>query len=393
MGEGGNTGSLMAGLYLHIPFCEQKCIYCDFYSIAPDKEPSDYEGLIRRFLAGLDTEIRLRGEEQRFQEEEFSTIFFGGGTPSLLSPSKILSILEALSSRFRFSEDLEVTLETNPGTVDRAALESFREAGINRISMGVQSFHEDDLRFLTRIHSSAQAKDCMSNAFASGFENVSLDLMFALPNQTMERWSSNLHQAVALNPSHLSCYSLIVEPNTPLARMVQSKQVTPLSPDVDNELYQFTIRFLAEHGYEQYEVSNFAKPGFKSRHNSLYWDHSNYLGFGPSAHSFWNGVRWWNVANVNAYSEKLEQRHVPVIGEEVLSTDQLMNEEVFLGLRSEGIDVAGFQKKYRKDLLAEHRGKVDQLLASSLATFDGRRLRLTAIGYALCDEICTSFLR
>lgn len=382
----------MAGLYLHIPFCEHKCLYCDFYSIAPDGTRGGYEALMSRFLSALDRETMLRNADGEFHEQ-METVFFGGGTPSLLSPSNIGEILRSLSLRYQVDNRAEVTLETNPGTVDLRKLREFRAAGINRLSIGIQSFHEDDLRFLTRIHSADAARECVKNAAGAGFENVSVDLIFALPGQTMGRWESNLREAVALEPSHLSCYSLIVEPSTPLARLVETKQVTPLDPETDNELYQFTIDFLRQHGYEQYEVSNFARPGFQSLHNRNYWNHSNYLGFGPSAHSFWNGKRWWNIANVNGYAEKLESGILPVSGEETLSGEQLHDEEIFLGLRSEGIDVAGFRRRHARDLVREHRMLVDELLATQLARYDGRRLRLTSKGYAVCDEICGAFLQ
>lgn len=382
----------MAGLYLHIPFCEHKCLYCDFYSIAPDGSRTDYDLLIARFLEALDREAIQHGKDPRFRER-FDTVFFGGGTPSLLSPSNISEVLGLLSRCYQISEDAEVTLETNPGTVDAEKLRAFRKAGINRLSIGIQSFHEDDLRFLTRIHSAEQARACVRGAKEAGFENVSVDLIFALPNQTMERWESNLRQALELEPKHLSCYSLIVEPTTPLARLVESKQVTPLSPEADNAMYQFTIEYLRDHGFEQYEVSNFALPGYRSLHNGNYWNHSNYLGLGPSAHSFWNGKRWWNIANVNGYIGRLEQSLLPIAGEEELSAEQLRDEEIFLGLRSDGLDVAGFLTRHKFDLVERHRSFVDELLSARLAAFDGAKLRLTAKGYAVCDEICGSFLQ
>jgi len=382
----------MAGLYLHIPFCEHKCLYCDFYSIAPDGKRTDYEQLIRRFLAALSQEVSLRGADPQFLDR-YDTVFFGGGTPSLLSPSNISEILGSLAGRFQISDDAEVTLETNPGTVDLDKLRAFRRAGINRLSIGIQSFHEDDLKFLTRIHSAQQARECVKSAAEAGFDNISIDLIFSLPGQTLERWESNLQQALALDPKHLSCYSLIVEPKTPLWRLVETKQVTPLNPEADNELYQFTIKYLKDRGFEQYEVSNFALPGYRSRHNSNYWNHSNYLGLGPSAHSFWNGKRWWNIANVNGYAEKLEHTSLPVSGEEQLSAEQLRDEEIFLGLRSSGLDVGGFLQRHKRDLVAEHRNLVDDLLSTELAAFDGRILRLTPKGYAVCDEICGSFLQ
>ncbi|MGB2866987.1 MAG: radical SAM family heme chaperone HemW [Bacteroidota bacterium] len=380
----------MSSLYLHIPFCEHKCIYCDFYSIAPNEKPDSYNALVVRFLQGLRQEIELRSQDSQFKEP-FETIFFGGGTPSLLSPSIVEEILNLLSKKFSLKEGAEITLETNPGTVDLATLRGFRKAGVNRISMGIQSFHDDDLKFLTRIHSAAQAKECVRNAFEAGFDNVSFDLIFALPNQTRARWQSNLHQAMELSPAHISCYSLIVEPNTPLQRMVEAKQVTPLAVEEDAALYELTMEFLGAHGYTQYEVSNFARPGFKSLHNSNYWNHKNYLGFGPSAHSFWNGKRWWNVSSIVNYLDRVEANAVPVAGEETLTQKQLMEEAIFLGLRSEGVDVAGFRRKFEKDLLTDYGPTIDALVDSGLALFEDNRLRLTSKGYSLCDEICCSF--
>ena len=273
---------------------------------------------VSRFLSALEMEIHLRAEDKRFHES-VETIFFGGGTPSLLHPSDIEKILNLLSSRFLIQKNAEITLETNPGTVDKQKLKAFQSAGINRISMGIQSFYDDDLRFLTRIHTASEAKQCIIDAYAAGFTNVSFDLIFSLPHQSLQRWKSNLEQAMELQPTHISCYSLIVEPGTPLFNMVQSKQVTLLDTDSDAELYEWTIDFLTSHGFEQYEVSNFAKPNFKCRHNINYWNHSNYLSFGPSAHSFWENERWWNVSNIAAYIEQLSTRTLPLSGGEHIS--------------------------------------------------------------------------
>ncbi len=389
--------SCLASLYLHIPFCEHKCIYCDFYSITPNDRPAEGRAFVKRFLAALDREIDLRASEEHFAQR-IETIFFGGGTPSLLQPKEIASVLEKLRRCFHIDPKAEITLETNPGTVESAKLGDFRSVGINRLSIGIQSFHDDDLRFLSRIHTAEEAKACVNNAFAVGFENVSLDLIFALPSQSADRWKANLQQAVALNPTHLSCYSLIVEHNTPLARMVQAKQVMPLSVEEDAALYELTMEFLSSRGFEQYEVSNFAKPGFKSRHNSNYWNHVDYLGFGPSAHSFWrereapfSARRWWNIANVIGYAERLERDRLPQAGEERLTREQLREEEIFLGLRSEGLDVAGFRKKYRRDILQEYGTYVAELIRQNFAILEGDRLRLTSKGYLLCDEICLAF--
>lgn len=378
----------MPGLYIHIPFCEHKCIYCDFYSIAPNGGRTKFDGLVEQFLTALRTEITLRSQAGEYAAE-FSSIFVGGGTPSLLPPSGIADILEALHSHFRVAPGAEITLETNPGTVDAEKLRSFRHAGVNRLSIGIQSFHDDELAFLSRIHSSEQARRCVGDAYRAGFDNVSMDLIFSLPSHTLERWESNLRQAVALHPTHLSCYSLIVEPNTPLATMVAAKQISPLPESVDAALYELTIQFLESEGFEQYEVSNFARPGYKSRHNLTYWNHDEYLGFGPSAHSFWNGRRFWNVANIVRYTECLRQRQVPEAGSEQLTAEELMEEEIFLGLRSEGIDLQGFRHRYGKDLVVENE-RTNRFIQQNLMRIDRDRLRLTAKGFLLCDEIAST---
>jgi oxygen-independent coproporphyrinogen III oxidase len=386
----------MASLYLHIPFCEHKCIYCDFYSIAPTESGGSYSTLIGGFLPALEKEIRLRADDKRFNES-IETIFFGGGTPSLLLPSEIEKILNLLASHFSIQTDAEITLETNPGTVDKHKLRAFSSAGINRISMGIQSFFDDDLRFLTRIHTASEAKQCVRDAYAAGFKNVSFDLIFSLPHQSLQRWKSNLEQAIELQPTHISCYSLIIEPGTPLFSMIQSKQVTPLDADADAELYEFTIDFLTSHGFEQYEVSNYAlsikenKQNYKCRHNINYWNHSNYLSFGPSAHSFWTNERWWNISNIAAYIEQLNKGVFPLAGGEHLSEMKLMEEAIFLGLRSDGIDIEKFRQRFAHDLLKENSAIITDLIQQGRARIENGRLSLTANGYLVCDEICQSF--
>jgi len=386
----------MASLYLHIPFCEHKCIYCDFYSIVPVESETGQCSLEGRFFSALKTEIELRAGDQRFHEP-YETIFFGGGTPSLIHPSEIEKILNLLTSRFTIQTNAEITLETNPGTVNKEKLHAFRSAGINRISMGIQSFHDEDLKFLTRVHTAFEAKQCVRDCTAAGFENVSFDLIFSLPHQTLAKWKSNLEQALELQPKHLSCYSLIIEPETPLFRMIQSKQVIPIDSELDADLYEFTIDFLTTHGFEQYEVSNFArsaapgKPSFKCLHNLNYWNHSHYLGFGPSAHSFWQNERWWNVSDLSAYIKQLGEQTLPRAGREHLTETQFMEEAIFLGLRSEGIDMEQFRRRFSRNLSAENASIISELIQQGNARIENGRLRLTAKGYVLCDEICQMF--
>jgi len=378
----------MASLYLHIPFCERKCIYCDFYSIE-NMSP------MAPFISALHKEIDLYKDHSH---ELFTTIFLGGGTPSLLPAYEIKRILDHLRNTFRVTDDAEVTVETNPGTVDSAKLLGYREAGVNRLSIGVQSFHQDELDFLGRIHSASQARQCVSDARAAGFDNISIDLIFSLPGQNHAQWSDTLESALAMEPKHISAYSLIVEDNTPLARMVQTKLVSPNPLEEEADLYAYTMDRMRQAGFEQYEVSNYALPGFRSQHNYNYWCHANYLGFGPSAHSFWKegsepARRWWNVANLMNYIARLEKNTVPVASSELLEQKQMVTEKLFLGLRSDGVELGALEREYSTQFPHQYRKFIEQLVEQKNAILENNtRLRLTARGYLVCDEICARLL-
>ena len=379
----------MAGIYLHIPFCERKCIYCDFYSI----ENADS---MEQFLSSLKKEIVMRSKEYS-SAEHFKSIFFGGGTPSLLPPKEFEEILSLLHKYYRIDADVEITCESNPGTVEQTKLKDFRAAGINRVSIGIQSFHDDDLQFLTRIHSSEEAARAVDSAYAAGFTNVNCDLIFALPNQTPDRWMYNLTRAIGLKPTHISAYALIVEEQTPLAVMVKGKLVQPLPPEEDAELYRVTIDTLIAHGYRQYEVSNFALPGFECRHNIAYWDHSNYISFGPSAHSFWKdspvtGKRWWNVRSIQSYCDDIEAGRFPVVGEENIDRRKMFNEEIFLGLRSGGINIHHLKELFGRDIETERTDLVKDLISGGMMVRSNDFLSLTSNGYMICDEIAEKFI-
>jgi oxygen-independent coproporphyrinogen III oxidase len=370
----------MPGLYLHIPFCDTKCIYCDFYSIESD-------GKHERFLAQLHAEI-ARQADLIVAPSPFHSIFFGGGTPSLLDARQIAGLLDALHKRFPVASDAEITMECNPGTVHVEKLRGYRKAGVNRLSFGVQSFHEDDLRFLSRIHSVAQAEAAIGDAHTAGFDNVNLDLMFSLPGQTPERWMHNLERARALGTTHLSCYSLTVEQGTPLANMVRRGTVAMPQDESDATLFELTMDTLAEWGFRQYEVSNYALPGYECRHNLTYWRHEDYLGFGPSAHSTWNGRRWWNVSSVHAYSAATERGALPEAGGELLSPTLRREEYIYLRLRSEGINLAEFRRLFGSDITADNRAFVVRCLEADLLMQQGNMLLLTRKGMLVCDEIC-----
>ncbi len=379
----------MPSLYLHIPFCEHKCIYCDFYSI----ENMDSK---ERFLKVLEIEIRMRAE--RFDHtQSVETIFFGGGTPSLLSRQQFERIFSLLHKYFRIESNAEITCESNPGTVELGKLSDFRSVGFNRISFGIQSFHDDDLKFLTRIHSAEEAERAVESAYRAGFENVSCDLIFALPKQTPDRWKENLRRAIALKPKHISAYALIVEEQTPLATMVKNKLVAPLPDEEDAELYEITINTLTSHGYEQYEVSNFAQPGYLSRHNFNYWNHEDYIGFGPSAHSFCkdsstSGKRWWNVRSIQSYCDALERNEFPESGNEFIDRKKFFTEEIFLGLRSTGIDLKKLYPLFGEDVLSIRQKEITEMEQEGLLIRSANKIFLTSKGYAVCDEIAAQLI-
>ncbi|MBN1449207.1 MAG: radical SAM family heme chaperone HemW [Bacteroidetes bacterium] len=370
----------MPGLYVHIPFCEKKCIYCDFYSIESFRRYDD-------FISALHREIDMRAAVLP-DDIVFHSIFFGGGTPSLLTDVQMGGVLEALRARFRVEADAEVTVECNPGTVDASQLRGYRSAGVNRLSFGVQSFHADDLLFLSRIHTAEEAEHAIGIAQDAGITNINLDLMFSLPGQTPERWMYNLERARDLGTTHLSCYSLTVEQGTPLARMVVRGMVAMPPEESDAELFTLTMETLEGWGFRQYEVSNYAREGYACRHNLTYWRHEDYLGFGPSAHSTWQGRRWWNLSSLDHWLGAVDEGRLPEAGGELLDRDTLRREYIYLRLRSEGIDLVDFRRRFDADLVRDNRAFIDRCFAGGTLRLEDDRLLLTREGILLCDEIC-----
>ena len=344
-----------------------------------------------RFLLALEKEIALRASEFS-AGTTIESIFFGGGTPSLLSAQQFDRLFASINKYYQIDADAEITCESNPGTVELSKLHDFRSAGFNRVSFGIQSFHDDDLKFLTRIHSAVEAEKAVASAYEAGFTNVSCDLIFALPNQTPERWKENLRRAIALNPKHISAYALIVEEQTPLASMVKNKLIAPLPDEEDAALYEITIETMNAHGFEQYEVSNFAKPGYRSRHNYNYWNHTDYIGLGPSAHSFCknspaSGKRWWNVRSIQRYCDALEKEEYPVAGSESIDKEKFFTEEIFLGLRSTGIDLKKLYPLYGEDIFSLKREDLARMEQDGLLHRQNNIISLTSKGYAVCDEV------
>ncbi len=368
----------MAGIYCHIPFCEKKCIYCDFYSITTDFDFNTFTDFILEEI-NLSRKLNI--------SDPVETIYFGGGTPSLLSQKHFEKIIEAINKNFHLSTNPEITIEVNPGTVNFQKLDDFRRIGINRISIGVQSFFDTDLKFLSRIHNSEQALKCIDDARKAGFENLGIDLIFAVPTQTSYSWEQNLLQAVKLKPEHLSVYNLSVEKNTPLHQMIENKETSLVSETVERKMFEIAIERLTSAGFCHYEISNYAKPGFESKHNSNYWNHSNYLGIGPAAHSYMNGKRWWNVNSLPEYYARIGSGDLPILESEKLSKKQIINEMIMLGLRTNGANFTKMKFEYGFDYKMQLQSLIDNLVEDKLAILKEGVLILTKNGILICDEI------
>lgn len=371
-------------IYIHIPFCDHKCIYCDFYSII------NYRG-VQSYLEAIKKEITTQGMKYS-RGRIVKSVFFGGGTPSFMSPEYIGEILDEVKRVFRFAENCEITMETNPGTVDKVKLQRFRNVGINRISIGIQSFNKEELEFLTRIHDAETAINTVKAASESGFEDISIDLIFNLPGQTEAVWLSNLETATSLPVTHISAYSLILEKGTILNKMVLDGKVELQDADFDAELYSATIEFLRDKGFLQYEVSNFAKEGFQCYHNKIYWEYGDYLGFGTSAHSFLDGERFWNYSALSIYEAAIQSKDSGVAGCEKLTDTQKREEFVMLALRSSGLNKNKLTDFFNENDFEYIVSKIRKNGLEHFFNISSEILSLNDKGYAVGDEIITELL-
>lgn len=362
----------MVGLYVHFPFCEKKCPYCDFYSV--DK----VDHLVPKYLDAVMKEAELYADAFPRMKSNIQTVYFGGGTPSLLWPAQTEILLRELDKIFGFASDLEITIEVNPGTVTLQTLRGYRSAGINRISIGVQSFRSHELRLLGRIHTVDQAENAVLLTAQAGFEDIGIDLIYGIPNQSMPDWLGTLTKAVSLMPTHISTYALTWDKSTTLGRGIDAGELPRPDEDTASEMFLLADNVLSDNGYKHYEVSNFAKPGHHCRHNEGYWTGRSYLGLGPSAHSFVENQRFWNVSDVDQYITVLSQNQIPVDRREILSARQRELEGIALGLRRhEGIAVEGMQRD----------DKIEDLVREGLAASHDGRMALTSKGLLLADEI------
>ena len=314
-----------AGIYLHIPFCKTKCIYCDFYSVTKREDSID------RFIDCLLTEIKLN--KTKLSDYTFDTIFFGGGTPSVLSANQIEKILTTLNKCYNLDKKIEITLECNPGEIDYNKLKNFKKLGINRLSIGFQSFNENLLKFLGRLHNVEQSISTFNAARKAGFDNINIDLIYDIPKQKIKDWKNDLFLGTSLEPEHISAYSLTVEQNTVLNSMVKNKIISMPSEKIDKKMFLNTIEYLENKNYIHYEISNFSKHKKNCKHNLHYWRLEPYLAFGPGAHGFDGYKRWWNKKSLNHYLTQLEENKLPIESEEILSKKDSFNETIMNGLR------------------------------------------------------------
>jgi oxygen-independent coproporphyrinogen III oxidase len=373
----------MSGIYIHIPFCERKCFYCDFYSI-------DNLELREEFSKSLSKELFLRSVGN--EDKKVDTIYFGGGTPSVMDPKNIDAILQDINYFYSVSSNAEITIECNPNSLTAHKLKVYSESGINRISLGVQSFIDSELSFLQRLHNSDMARKSINDIFDSGFNNLSLDLIYAVPNSNLKSLEYNLSELIKFKPQHISAYSLIYEEGTPLYNEVEAGSFERINEFVEAEMYGFVMKYLQDNGYDHYEVSNYSLPGFKSRHNSNYWNHTEYLGFGPSAHSFINGARIVNYPDIRKYFLALSDGMLPVESEELLTNEMFFEECVFLGLRSSGINLNKLNTQFNIDFLKKKENIITSLNDEGFIILSKGLIRLTDKGFLLCDEICRKLM-
>lgn len=375
----------MLGLYIHVPFCAQKCYYCDFNSYKiKSNEKEDY-------LINIEKEMKFYKEE--FKDKYFDTVFFGGGTPSILKIDELRKLVNYMYENFNIKKDAEITIECNPGTINKEKLKAIKEMGINRLSIGLQATQNYHLKSIGRIHTYEEFEKNYYDAIDVGLTNINIDLMYALPNQKEEEWKETLDKIIKLNPSHISAYSLILEEGTKLYDMYENNEFDLLDEDTDIDMYEYTINTLKKHGYNQYEISNYAKQGKECKHNIIYWKCDNYLGLGPGASGYINDIRYSNIKNLNEYNNKINQNIKPIDEENKLNDKDKIEEFIFMGLRmNEGINLEVFKERFKIDFYELYKDVLDKLLERELVKLDKFNLSLTQKGREISNSVFIEFI-
>ncbi len=373
----------MAGIYIHIPYCKQTCSYCDFHFSTSLKSKD-------AFISSLIHEIELQ-KNYLGKNTLIETIYFGGGTPSLLSTDELDKIFKSLYANFSITKNAEITLEANPDDLSKTKLQELKLSPINRLSIGIQSFFEEDLKLMNRAHTAQNAENCIKESQQAGFENLTVDLIYGTPGLSNTNWKKNLAKVFDFGVPHLSSYSLTVEEKTPLESHIKKGKVKPVDEEQSAEQFLILVEETTKNGYEQYEISNFCKPGFHSRHNSNYWKGVKYLGLGPSAHSFDGNSRQWNVSNNFRYIKSIAENKIPS-EKEILTTEQNFNEYMMTGLRtSTGISLEKVSTEFGEDYLSKLLTEAKNYLDCSKIILKRNHLILTNSGKLIADRISSDF--
>lgn len=374
----------MAGIYIHIPFCKQACHYCDFHF-------STSLRLKDRMIQGLIQEIKLRSDY--LPTSEISSVYLGGGTPSLLEPADLDQLFTAITQHFTFAPNAEITLEANPDDLNPGYLRELKQSPVNRLSIGVQSFHDDELAWMNRAHRASMALDAIRHAQDAGFTNLTIDLIFGLPISNRSKWEQNMEQFLELDIPHLSAYGLTVEPRTALDYQIKHQQTAPISDEVQGDQFMQTMDVLTQAGYEHYELSNYARPGNYAQHNTSYWFGEPYLGIGPSAHSYDQTARQWNVRHNRKYLEGVESRNL-LVEREILSQDEHFNDWILTRLRTKwGLSLDELRNRFGEAPVQLLVDEAKPLLEEGMILIDGKTLLLSRFGKLMADKVSAVLFR
>lgn len=390
----------MLGLYIHIPFCVKKCKYCDFNSYKMDIDAK------KRYIEDLKIEMELYSnklyKDNKYKKKEdyhlnsddtITSIFVGGGTPSILTSDEIREIFTSVRAMFNIDKNAEITIECNPGTLTLEKLKTMKDIGINRLSIGLQAVQEQHLNFIGRIHTYEEFEKNYKDALSVGFKNINIDLMYSLPNQTLCDWKETLQKVSDLNPTHISAYSLILEEGTELYNMYENNKFELIDENMDIEMYEYTINYLKSKGYNQYEISNYSKDGYNCEHNILYWECEHYIGLGAGASGYINKNRYNNLESLDDYHLSLTKREKPIQENEILSEKDMIEEKIFMGLRmNKGIEFEDFKKNFGIDFREKYNKQIEMLLDRKLINQSFEGIQLTQKGREISNSIFIEFM-
>lgn len=373
------------GLYLHIPFCIKKCKYCDFVSYNKNNDMIDI------YIDALIKEMDMY--QNMLREYKVKSIFIGGGTPSILDIRKINEIVKHLHKNFNISRDIEFTIESNPGTLDKEKLEFYNSIGINRLSMGLQSLNNEILKFIGRIHSKEEFIENYYSSRNAGFKNINIDLIYGLPGQDLKDWESTLEGVIQLKPEHISAYSLKIEEGTAFSKLYEEGKLSLPNDEEDRDMYHLAINLLSKKGINQYEISNFSRFGYECRHNLIYWNNEEYLGMGVSSHSYRNKNRFSNSNNIKEYIDYISRDKLPIVNEELRNRKDEITETIFLGLRlNRGLDLNRFSARFGVSIFELYGEKIDKLVSLGLLTTENNHIKLTSYGMDVSNQVFVEFI-